>query len=277
MRRYKSYNVYISGESAVPKPVPTGDTFRDLGPLARWGVDIGHVYEEPVEALLDKLDKDGSVVRALLNATSAKGSTNQEHRVVIKPLLGAAKQKLGADNAWTQPKRLTDASAKSTADAWGQPGTAIGSDVDILFDPNSGATCSAGTSGSGCPGNAAIDTLLHELVHAVRDIQGRRNPIPLVEPGKSYTDVEEFYAILLANIDMSARGATTLRRHHADYSALPTEWSTSDGFLTDATHRKWVKEFCYGDSIDLSSQVKNVSAKFNPIRELMANPNKYRN
>lgn len=276
MRRYKSYNVYIAGDSLVDKPSNTGNSMLDLARNARRATEAGQRYEWPVEALLDGLDKDGSVARILLNATNGGGSTGVPHRVVISPLLASVRRRLGDGNAWTQPKQLRDANSSRATDDWNQPGTAVGSDVDLLFDPDHGAVCSATAPGSGCPGSTPQDTLLHELVHAVRDIQGRRNPIPLMEPGKSYTDVEEFYAILLANIDMSFRGVASLRRQHADYSSLPAAWSTSDGFLSDATHRKWVSEFCSGDSVDLSSQIKTVSAKFNPIREYLANPAKYR-
>jgi hypothetical protein len=276
MMHYGTYNVYIDGSSLLPPITYSQDPMIALGQKSRRGVEEGNAYNWPVEKILDDLDKDGSVARILLKATSATGSTGQQHKVVIRPLSDKNKKRIGGENGWAQPKVDRDANARSTVDDWNIPGTGAGSDVDILFDPKSGSICSESSPGAGCPGSSPADTMLHELVHAVRDIQGRRTPIPLNEPGKSYTDVEEFYAILLANIDMSFRGTANLRRQHSDYSPMPSQWATSDGFLGEATHRRWVREFCLGDSLDLASQIKTVGARFNPIREYLSNPEKYR-
>src|SRR5205823_6428657 len=71
--------------------------------------------------------------------------------------------------------------------------------------------------------------LVHELVHALRMMEGKWNQQPTDDP--HYDNVEEWAAILLANIYMSERGDHPLRASHSAYTALARGQDTSAGFF----------------------------------------------
>lgn len=70
-----------------------------------------------------------------------------------------------------------------------------GSDVSLYFTPGEW-----GKSGClhGCIAALPDEVLLHELVHAQRDMQGLSNPVPTVNA--NYKNEEEFLAIVVANV-----------------------------------------------------------------------------
>jgi hypothetical protein len=61
--------------------------------------------------------------------------------------------------------------------------------------------------------------LLHELVHAVREMRGQLQMVPTVN--KEWDNQEEFFAILIANIYLSETGKRYLGASHHDFSPPP--------------------------------------------------------
>jgi hypothetical protein len=135
--------------------------------------------------------------------------------------------------------------------------------------------------------------LVHELVHALREMDGDFNPIPFnITPFQLYIDVEEFYAILVQNIYISERcgaGALMLMDHEQhkalndvknlilkDFNVATFDWATSEGFLKgNKNNLKWVARLCDMEEPDLTHRLEQVASSFNPIREYRMNKAKY--
>ena len=83
-------------------------------------------------------------------------------------------------------------------------GTGLGSDTKVWFSPDilEKAPC----AGRG-PGSASDEALLHELVHALRHMQGLLNPHPTEDGMIGYLNEEEFLAIVATNVYISASRA----------------------------------------------------------------------
>jgi Effector protein len=145
---------------------------------------------------------------------------------------------------------------------FGATGTGNGSDVTIHFDPDAYFRSKCDQEG---PGSASDEVLLHEMVHALREMQGQRNPIPTENAG--YDNDEEFLAVVVTNVYMSSKGASLLRADHASYRPLKPPLTTSQGFLADPDNLKLMKiynliwESTFADLALLGSQ------QFNPFRE----------
>jgi hypothetical protein len=105
-------------------------------------------------------------------------------------------------------------------------GTGRGSDATVFFTPSTFSEYAPGTKG--LFGEANDDLLLHELIHALRMMQGKDNPVPTED--KHYDNQEEWLAILITNIYMSEKADWPLRAHHHDYSEMRV---SSRGFLAD--------------------------------------------
>jgi hypothetical protein len=75
------------------------------------------------------------------------------------------------------------------------------------------------------PGDDAGEVLLHELVHALRQMSGLLDPYPME---RGFDTQEEFFAVLVTNIYTSERGRFRQLRADHGTSALfePQEWST---------------------------------------------------
>lgn len=144
-------------------------------------------------------------------------------------------------------------------------GTGTGSDVTILFTPGiyGASGCHGGTFGS-----MPDEVLFHELVHGLRQIQGKYNQIPTGDSFTGYGNEEEFLAIVATNVYISAKGGTQLRGGHDGHYALRPPLDTSTGFLADADNLRLMNIYrlIWADAfLDLSNVV---GAKFNPFREL---------
>jgi hypothetical protein len=103
-----------------------------------------------------------------------------------------------------------------------------GSDVLVYFTPSEWGGGESACSG---PGTSwpADQVLFHELVHALRDMQGLSNPVPTANT--SYLNEEEFLAIVVEGVYVSAKGGTKFRANHSDDSVLWSPLDTSKGFV----------------------------------------------
>jgi hypothetical protein len=111
------------------------------------------------------------------------------------------------------------------------------------------------------------EVLLHEMVHALRQMQGKSNPIPTEDTLRKYDNEEEFLAIVVSSVYMSAHNKTQLRADHWGFKALDRALNTSAGFLTDAGNFKLmdIYKLVWQPSFWL---LRTVPATFNPFREL---------
>lgn len=144
-----------------------------------------------------------------------------------------------------------------------------GGEINVQFLPSTwqnGSACATGPS-------AAPDVvLLHELVHAYRQIHGHVITVSLNVPGFNYENKEEFYAILLANIHMSAKGQTVLRKDHKDHTRLYPELSTSGPFLRHyREHRQLVHDLLCDHYSLCQFSVRKDQGAFNPIDFFLKN------
>ena len=169
-------------------------------------------------------------------------------------------------------------------------GSGGGSDSEMHFSVDSWQTmptCSK-TVTSGCmppmfaQNRGPDDTLLHELVHSLREMQGKFTQYPTRTKG--YDNEDEFFAILVQNIYASEKGITILRRDHTGARAIQRALSTSEGFLGKGQRplsmeqlenrllvRKLTSE-CFTLCANIRTRVR---APFNPISEYLRNPTLY--
>jgi hypothetical protein len=151
-------------------------------------------------------------------------------------------------------------------------GTGKGMDARIEFTPGVSADCKGGAIFE------PDDMVLHEMVHALRIIQGQDFRTDLDGVLAHYDDDEEWLAILIESIYRSAKGRTVFRSGHTHArinTPLAHPLNTSAGFLTVAEHRRlmWHYHSTWWPVFrDLSRVTK---AEFNPIREFERDPLKY--
>lgn len=150
-----------------------------------------------------------------------------------------------------------DPALKSWGDAKGG-----GSDVHLFFTPGK-ANDKACSRGSGTCAELPDEILLHELVHALRYMQGVSNPVPL---SSRYKNEEEFLAVVITNVYMSKKkGNTLLRPDYRSLGALQRPWNTSDGFLKDDENRK-ILEYYSTNWQPTFGLLGDVDTLFNPFR-----------
>ena len=117
--------------------------------------------------------------------------------------------------------------------------------------------------------------LFHELVHALRKMQGLENSMPLDGTDLSrYDDTEEWLAILVEDVYRSAKNQTMLRGAHDLTTTLEPPEDTSDGFLGNHGNRGLMQRQ-YRNWRPVFQELSLVSATFNPFHEYTFNPAKY--
>src|SRR5262249_50212980 len=125
-------------------------------------------------------------------------------------------------------------------------------------------------------------TMLHELVHALREMRGQMYQVPTLDKG--YDNEEEYFAILVANIYMSEQGKKNRRKARHSHTKLPEALSTSETFLgKDASppsrdqleNRRLVHKFVCQNYNLCAYLSRSVTAAFNPIREFIRNSQLY--
>jgi len=168
-------------------------------------------------------------------------------------------------------------------------GTGKGSDCEIHYSPEDYAVlpvCSKTVTTNCVPSfftrdRGADDTLVHELTHALRMLRGQFRTEPT--RNKGYDNQEEFFAAVVQNTYASERKKTVLTAGHHG-GKLSQEMATSVGFLGDGypisleqlENRLLVSRFIREDGDLCSEFATRVCATFNPVKEMLRNPNKYR-
>jgi hypothetical protein len=147
-------------------------------------------------------------------------------------------------------------------DETGQPipgslrGTGLGSDIHVIY---------AMEDWAGLPDTDPSEVLLHELVHGLRQERGQLHNErfrPFGRLVQNYDTIEEFYAIVIANIYRSENGQRVLR---ADHGSGALSWPlTSDGVfaLVYATQLDRLIDQMFLLCLHLGA----IACDFNPIR-----------
>jgi hypothetical protein len=139
----------------------------------------------------------------------------------------------------------------------------------LYFTPSEWGGGESACSGPGTKW-PADQILFHELVHALRDMQGLSNQVPTVNT--SYLNEEEFLAIVLEGVYVSAQGGTKFRANHFDDSVLWSPLDTSKGFVDYKDNGNNAEILNYYASMwqPFFGQLANLTQpKFNPFREII--------
>jgi hypothetical protein len=149
-------------------------------------------------------------------------------------------------------------------------GTGKGAGAVVEFSPGA-STCTRGRMRAAEPDVV----LLHELVHALRKMQGLENSEPLdATLIRSFGDAEEWLAILVENVYGSAQGQTRFRGGHDAQTKLQPPEDTSEGFLNNPSHRELMRRYYHGWR-PVFGELASVPARFNPFRAYTLDPVKY--
>lgn len=141
-------------------------------------------------------------------------------------------------------------------------GTGAGSDETIEFLPQDFVNMNATKELQDfSTGNIEDEALLHEMVHSMRSMAGvkLRRKVP---DQPLYDDMEEFFAIVIANIYRSECGRKGLRAQHRNYTMALFE---SGAFLKVERNRAHLR-LLRRQQPQLFSDLHAIDVKFNPIR-----------
>jgi len=261
------------------------------------GQSIAERYEQQVTDVLATIRKNriGDIIASSIEGVGRRKTAagidyiEGDHDLTIVPFDAGKAALLGETNAVTEAEDASGAAPKGVSErltgesAWyrGRPsnpktgqderysrmpyplmGTGKGSNSRIYFSPDK-----SGSPG-GAFGSQPDEVLLHEMVHALREMQGKANAIPTEGSRlRNYDNEEEFLAVVVTNVYMSGNNKSQLRADHHGHTPLDRSLSTSAGFLTDPGNLRlmniykliWQPAF---------SMLHTVSATFNPFREL---------
>lgn len=139
-------------------------------------------------------------------------------------------------------------------------GTGQGSDANVFFSP--------GRIRKGRPGSNADETLLHEMVHAVRGMNGVNTQS--FRMGGHWDNLEEFTAVTVENVYLSEKKQTALRANHGrDTMKNPAKFFESDDvpppgarMLISGFRHQMPRMFAALSAIGAGTAV------FNPFRQL---------
>lgn len=153
-------------------------------------------------------------------------------------------------------------------------GTGRGSAGMVRFSPSMfgyGASGACATL-AGAPGASPSQVLFHELAHAYRMANGAFWTLPTIGGSASYTNMEEFFAVVLSNVLISdptySSGHRILRADHAGFNPLATSLSTSKGFVNHGPNRTKIR-YLVATEPQLTKALKGVKSYFNPFAEAL--------
>jgi hypothetical protein len=149
--------------------------------------------------------------------------------------------------------------------SWGDP-KGGGSDARIYFSLTGEADEACSKSRGTCA-SRPDEILLHEMVHALRHMQGVANSVPTTP---RYKNEEEFLALVVANVYMSKKkGNKLLRPDYVKDGPLLPPLNTSAGFLKDAENKK-ILDYYSTAWQPVFGRLGEVDTDFNPFRPYVA-------
>jgi hypothetical protein len=207
----------------------------------------------PSDATKAKIDDYEMAVAHQLNRLITKytsywvlreiGQARSKRAIIMPPDLAAKYFSTDEGNSSTNPvdDNFRDAQKRgASATTCGIPetrkereantATGYGSDTIVSYDPRNYATFGRDGLGAQGPGSAPDEILLHELVHAMRDVNGQGDRCFGCPQG--YKSYEEFVAVVITNV-YSSEGGRPLRKNYNGFDPLTDSvLSTSQGFFT---------------------------------------------
>jgi hypothetical protein len=135
-------------------------------------------------------------------------------------------------------------------------GTGAGSDVCVYF------TAQDHLKEASLPGGREDEVLLHELVHSLRMALGLSLCLWMPD---DYDTIEEFYAILIANIYRSECGWFNLRANHFGKSDLLDK----DDVRFYCKYKEQIDSFVKQMPAAFCQSIAAVQCRFNPIRRAL--------
>jgi hypothetical protein len=150
--------------------------------------------------------------------------------------------------------------------ATGGGGTGKGSNALVDFTPDMWGVFSSGRSSTSQPTGPASDpddVLLHELVHACRDVRGMSY---MMAVSGNYDNEEEYLAIVIVNVYLSEKGKTDLRANHKGHTVLKDPDKFLDLKTVDLKPRVLIERLrqIHGTLYDSLSRI-GPPVKFNPF------------
>jgi nucleoid-associated protein YgaU len=263
------FNISVDGSSWV----------AELGPFV--GGILAFSHESQVLQILNNIGNTWSGYE-LFTQIYLRGVVFNKNMVIVPySLADRANPNTGAVNAIAQADNMDTATAPGVREFFlgsdnpntpqderfqtfgvGQGG---GSNVHVHFSPD--------IVFSGTAGVQSDEILFHEMVHALREMQGEFEAIPTGDRDKTYDNLEEFFAVLMTNIYISEKNPNaSLRKDHQTFNVLSPAESTSDGFLLNNPENLfWIKLLYPQETGYFLSVASNPLAAFNPIRAYLIN------
>ena len=222
--------------------------------------DLTH-YQEAVEAQL-RLLRQSRTARVVLNSITNRliiipwqdpADDNAEARPVPGAFVGYLPTSL--------PRNNRDATMSGQWVRSGHPedgvGAGRGSAVVLEYTPGMWVPGNPNSTPLATP-TGAQEMLLHELVHAIRQMRGVADTRALA----NYDSRDEFHAILVTNIYRSERKITPLRRDHHGFQPLVNP----SAFYTQPRNKLLVMDLCR-EMQAFTRALADVDCSFNPIRQ----------
>jgi len=190
----------------------------------------------------------------------------RQQKMTIRPYHPSPE--LGQFNAYAEPEDEQAATMKDTIerDRHGNMppqgksqirGTGTGSDTIIRFSASTFAAPGAPTG----PGGSADEILLHEMIHGLRQMQGRFVR-EAVNGNPGMDNYEEFAAITISNLYRSETGLSQLRSDHHGFTVLTGPTTNVATFRS--TYRQYLS-FMDIEQPRLCQNLRQVRCSFNPF------------
>jgi hypothetical protein len=113
------------------------------------------------------------------------------------------------------------------------------------------------------PGYGPGEVLFHEMVHAMRRMLAKQTSDTMYEDFRM-DDLEEFCAILAANIYRQERGFTSLRKDHWGHASLVGDLLDSGAYYEK--YRRSIDKW-FASQVGFCLELARSNVKFNPLRE----------
>jgi hypothetical protein len=266
MLRNATWEIRRIGPS-LPTPIEGGVVadkfFRYLGNI--WILDNSLPYRREVVKYLDlmRTTESGRILCDFINR-----QTPWMAIIPYKPTAG------DPVNAYAQETEPTKAAPKDRF-VWGVyrvtnevtipwplgMGTGTGSDVVVKYHPATWKQYAANL-GRLLPGAGPGEILFHEMLHGLRMLCGKLRDDKVAE-FPDFDDIEEFYAILAANLYRTQRGFKIHRMNHHAFAAMDPDLDDSEVY--EAVFRDeigaWFKE-----QQDFCLAMARTPSNFNPFQ-----------
>jgi hypothetical protein len=246
-----------------------------------WGAfpfsSVGALYESVVVTKLKGIVQDSATAASVVGAITRAGDATGHRYKIVPPEPG--KDPNRAFTAWDDQYGV---SPKDSHPYGWYPDESRPGKTHLV---RANWTARGGGSNSTTHYNPYMDeaerVIVHEMVHALRQMLGWVDEVPLAGALADFVEEEEFFPMLVQNIYLSEMGHNDdLRGSHKEVKVLPADLRTSAGFIGDHAFgraaRALVKKFTEQcpDLCDLLARVVPTTGAtgapvFNPIREYL--------